>query len=76
MRNRSDLSMRWNTQLIQLQVAHDLTATGGAILGNETARDTLGRERNELPGLFTYRSTLDLNRIGVLQVQLAFPHLH
>ena len=75
MRIRSGLSMRWITQLIQLQVAYDLTATGGVILGTETAGDTLGRERNKLPGLFPYRSTLDLNRRRFAD-STRFPHLH
>ena len=42
MRIHSGLLMRWKTQLIQLQVAHDDTATGGVVPGNETAGDTLG----------------------------------
>ena len=43
MRIHSGLVMRWTTQLDQLQVAHDITATGGIVPGNETAGDTLGQ---------------------------------
>ena len=42
MRIYSGLLMRQSSQLIQLQVAHDITATRGVVPGNETAGDTLG----------------------------------
>ena len=53
MRIHSGLVMRWTTLLIQLQVAHDITATGGFVPGNETAGDTLDQvNRTSYPAYF------------------------
>ena len=75
MRIHPGLVMRWITQFIQLYVAHDATATGGrrgCFRHQDGWRYHGPSERNGLPGLFFYRSTLDLNRIGILQIQLGF----
>ena len=43
MRFSSGLSMRWLMQLIQLDVAQDVTATERVVLGNKTAGASLSQ---------------------------------